>query len=89
VEHAGDVDVVLATDNNGNAAAYVKHYAPGSAAQGFVRLWDMNTAPSVADVVSAAEAKGYLSADFNGDGAVGWMDVILMLRNWLDEELWP
>jgi hypothetical protein len=89
VEHAGDVDVVLATDNSGNAAAYVKHYAPGSAAQGFVRLWDMNTAPAVEDVVSAAESKGYLAADLSGDGAVGWMDVILMLGDWLDEELWP
>jgi hypothetical protein len=88
-EHASDVDVVLATDNSGNAPAYVKHYAPGSAAQGFVRLWDQNTAPLVADVVSAAESKGYLSADLNGDGAVGWLDVILMLGDWLDEELWP
>ena len=27
--------------------------------------------------------------DLNGDGDVGWADVILMLRQWLDEELWP
>jgi hypothetical protein len=27
--------------------------------------------------------------DLNGDGDVGWADVILMLRGWLDEELWP
>jgi hypothetical protein len=27
--------------------------------------------------------------DLSGDGTVGWMDVILMLGDWLDEELWP
>jgi len=28
-------------------------------------------------------------ADLNQDENVGWMDVILMLGEWLDEELWP
>jgi hypothetical protein len=27
--------------------------------------------------------------DLSGDGDIGWMDVILMLGDWLDEELWP
>jgi hypothetical protein len=87
-EDAGDVDVVLATDDSGNAPAYVKHYVPDDEFRGFVRLWDQNTAPHVADVVSAAEYP-VIAADLSGDGKVGWMDVILMLGDWLDEELWP
>jgi hypothetical protein len=27
--------------------------------------------------------------DLSGDGDIDWMDVILMLTEWLDEELWP
>jgi hypothetical protein len=82
---------VLATDSQGFALAYVKHYVPGDAARGFVRLWDQGggATPPIADVISVAESKGYLSADLSGDGAVDWVDVILMLGEWLDEELWP
>jgi hypothetical protein len=67
----------------------VKHFVPGDAARGFVRLWDTTGAPPVSDVISVAESKGYLVADLSGDGAVDWVDVILMLGDWLDEELWP
>jgi hypothetical protein len=82
---------VLATDDAGYAAAYVKHYLPGDASRGFVRLYDRTGGelPPVDDIVRAAESKGYLVADLSGDGKVGWADVILMLGDWLDEELWP
>jgi hypothetical protein len=79
---------VLATDNEGYAGAYVKHYLPGDSARGFVRLYDRSGQPPVGDIISAAEFKGGVS-DLNGDGTVGWLDVILMLGDWLDEELWP
>jgi hypothetical protein len=79
----------LATISAGSAAAWVKHYVPGDAARGFVRLWDTSGTPPVADVISVAESKGYLVADLSGDGTVDWVDVILMLGDWLDEELWP
>jgi hypothetical protein len=79
---------VLATDNEGYAAAYVKHYLPGDSARGFVRLYDRPGHPPVGDIIRAAEFKGGVS-DLNGDGTVGWLDVILMLGDWLDEELWP
>jgi hypothetical protein len=80
---------VLATDNQGQAAAYVKHFVPGDAARGFVRLYDRPGRPPVEEIISAAESKGYLVADLSGDGTVDWVDVILMLGDWLDEELWP
>jgi hypothetical protein len=62
---------------------------PGDVARGFVRLLDTTGTPLVSEVISAAEHKGTLKADLNGDGAVDWLDVILMLGDWLDEELWP
>jgi len=36
---------ILATDNLGNAAAWVKHYVPGDTSAGFVRLFDRNDSP--------------------------------------------
>ena len=80
---------VLARDNAGNAAAWVKHYVPGDAARGFVRLWDTTGTPPVEDVISVAESKGTLVADLDEDGTVGWVDFFLLLDEWLDEQLWP
>jgi hypothetical protein len=80
---------VLATDNQGYAAAYVKHYLPGDAARGFVRLYDRPGRPPVEDIIRAAESKGVLMADLDEDGTVGWVDFFLLLDEWLDEQLWP
>ncbi len=43
---AGQVDIVLASDAAGNAAAWVKHFVPGDATRGFVRIWDVDVTPS-------------------------------------------
>jgi len=51
----GDVDIVLATDNAGNAAAWVKHYAPGDIYGGFVRIWDRGNVYSFDDLIRVAD----------------------------------
>jgi hypothetical protein len=38
---------VLAVDNNGNAAGWVKHYLPGDTFRGFVRIEDHSGAPAI------------------------------------------
>ena len=38
---------VLATDNAGHAAAWVKHYVPGDTARGFVRVFDTRDSPKL------------------------------------------
>ena len=52
---ADDVDIVLAADNAGNAAAWVKHYAPGDTTGGFVRIWDRGNVYSFEDLMRVAE----------------------------------
>jgi hypothetical protein len=82
---------VLATDDAGYAAAYVKHYLPGDVARGFVRLFDRTGGelPPVDDIVRAAEHKGTLTADLYEDGKIDWNDVFVLLDEWLAEKLWP
>jgi regulation of enolase protein 1 (concanavalin A-like superfamily) len=47
---------VLATDNNGNAAGWVKHYVPGDTFRGFVRIDDHSGAPvNIAQLIAVAE----------------------------------
>ncbi len=47
---------VLATDNNGNAAGWVKHYVPGDTFRGFVRIEDHSGAPgNIAQLIAVAE----------------------------------
>ena len=47
---------VLAKDNNGNAAGWVKHYVPGDTFRGFVRIEDHDGAPiNVAQLMAVAE----------------------------------
>jgi regulation of enolase protein 1 (concanavalin A-like superfamily) len=47
---------VLATDNNGNAAGWVKHYVPGDTFRGFVRIDDHSGAPvNIAQLMAVAE----------------------------------
>jgi len=46
---------VLATDNAGNATAWVKHYVPGDYYHGFVRFRDASGQASVDDIMRVAE----------------------------------
>ncbi len=47
---------VLATDNNGNAAGWVKHYLPGDTFRGFVRIEDHSGAPAnIQNLIAVAE----------------------------------
>jgi hypothetical protein len=80
---------VLATDDQGYAAAYVKHYLPGDTARGFVRLYDRGGHPPVEDIIRAAESKGYLPADLQEDNTVNFLDVAVLADTWLDELSWP
>jgi len=48
------VDIILATDDAGNAAAWVKHYVPGDIYGGFVRIWDRGNIYSVDDLMRVA-----------------------------------
>jgi len=52
---AADVDIILAADNNGAAAAWVKHYVPGDTSGGFVRLWDRSNIYSIDDLMAVAK----------------------------------
>ncbi len=49
------VDIVLATDSGGNAAAWVKFFVPGDTAGGFVRLRDTGGQANVDDILRVAE----------------------------------
>ena len=46
---------VLATDNDGEAAAWVKHYLPGDSYRGFVYTHDVGGLPNVGDMMRLAE----------------------------------
>ncbi|MEN6427370.1 MAG: discoidin domain-containing protein [Phycisphaerales bacterium] len=47
---------VLATDNNGSAAGWVKHYVPGDTFRGFVRIDDHSGAPiNIPQLIAVAE----------------------------------
>jgi len=49
------VDIVLATDDSGNAAAWVKFFVPGDTGGGFVRLRDTGGQANVDDIIRVAE----------------------------------
>ncbi|NOR65870.1 MAG: hypothetical protein GQ528_00760 [Woeseiaceae bacterium] len=49
------VDIVLATDTGGNAAAWVKFFVPGDTGGGFVRLRDTSGQANVDDIIRVAE----------------------------------
>ncbi len=77
---AADVDVVLATDDAGNAAAWVKHYVTNDTFRGFVRLWDRGGRPPVADIIRVAEYIALKASNPSPpDGAEG---VTLPLFTW-------
>ncbi len=50
-----NIDVILATDADGNAAAWVKFYVSGDTSGGFVRIRDVGGEPSFEDVLAVAE----------------------------------
>ena len=49
------VDIILAADDGGNAAAWVKHFVPGDIYGGFVRIWDRGNVYSFDDLIRVAE----------------------------------
>jgi len=56
---ANQVDIILASDRAGNAAAWMKHFVPGDTTGGFVRIWDVDVSPdnrpSFEDLLAVAE----------------------------------
>ena len=56
---ANQVDIILASDRAGNAAAWVKHFVTGDTTGGFVRIWDIDVTPdnrpSFEDLLAVAE----------------------------------
>ncbi len=76
---------VLASDNNGNAAGWVKHYLPGDTFRGFVRIDDHSGAPiNIPQLMAVAEyyevsttatspVPGDGATDVPRDTSVSWM----------------
>ncbi len=67
---------ILATDNAGNAAAWVKHYVVGDTFRGFVRIWDFNVTatvrPTLDEIIRVAEYSGSKASNPRpADGATG------------------
>jgi hypothetical protein len=69
---------ILAKDDTGNAAAWVKHYLPGDTFRGFVRIWDVDVTttvrPPVDEIIRVAEYTGAGPQASNprpADGATG------------------
>ncbi|MHC4560869.1 MAG: hypothetical protein ACYS80_26605 [Planctomycetota bacterium] len=75
---AYQVDIILASDSAGNAAAWVKHFVPGDTTGGFVRIWDIDVTPgnrpSFEDLLAVAEyglgSNPYARAPSPEDGAL-------------------
>jgi hypothetical protein len=72
--NVANVDIVLATDDAGSAAAWVKHYVTGDTSGGFVRIWDRGNVYSVEDLMSVAqyglEGNPYPRGPNPADGAI-------------------
>ncbi|MBW8039049.1 MAG: hypothetical protein FVQ85_03520 [Planctomycetes bacterium] len=90
---ASDVDIVLATDDDGDAAAWAKRYTPSNS-KGFVRVadFDVNTGSPQAiltDLVKIAEHIADLQADLNDDGTINFLDYADLLNQLGQELLWP
>ena len=74
---------VLATDNGGNAAAWVKHFVANDKFRGFVRFYDTNAgqaAISIADIMRVAEYVGNKAS--NPRPTNGAPDVTIPLLQW-------
>jgi len=90
---AGDVDTVLATDSDGDASAWAKHYVPGDNYRGFVYIADFDVgegdAALLPDLLRVAESKGTLAADLHKDDAINFRDYSYIAGSWLETVLWP
>ncbi len=92
-----DVGTILATDSDGDASGWAKHYAPGDFYRGFVYIADFDpssghVAAIAPALLSVAEYKGEggLATDLNEDDAINFKDYALIVGNeWLVEQLWP
>jgi regulation of enolase protein 1 (concanavalin A-like superfamily) len=71
---------ILARDNNGNAAAWVKHYLPNDKFRGFVRFRDTSGQADVEDIIRLAEYA--LVKASNPDPADGANSVTIPLFQW-------
>jgi hypothetical protein len=90
----GNVDTVLATDSDGDAAAWAKHYLPEDNFRGFVRISDFDVSPTsplalIDDLLRVAEYRGALPSDFNEDNVINFKDYNFLANQYLDEILWP
>ncbi len=76
---------ILAKDDTGNAAAWVKHYVAGDTFRGFVRIWDMDVTaairPPIEEIIRVAEYTGQPKAG-NPDPANGATGVTLPILQW-------
>jgi regulation of enolase protein 1 (concanavalin A-like superfamily) len=71
---------ILATDNAGNAAAWVKHYVPNDTFRGFVRIFDQAGQANVDDIMRVAEYIGLKAS--NPQPADGATSVTMPLLQW-------
>jgi hypothetical protein len=81
---ADQVDIVLASDSSGNAAAWVKYFVPGNTIGRFIRVWDthvtQNYHPGFEDLLALAEyGFGSIPCAGNPNPADGAMH----LRDWV------
>jgi hypothetical protein len=92
---AGDVDTILATDDDGDASGWQKRYVPGDFYRGFVYIADFDPSPGhevliAPALLSVAEYRGGFVTDMDDDGAVNFKDYALIVgEEWLVEQLWP
>jgi hypothetical protein len=91
---AMDVDTILATDNDGDASGWAKHYVGGDNYRGFVYIADFDPDSSVVPLLgpallSVAEYKGALLYDLYEDGANNFMDYSVLTNDWLEHIVWP
>ncbi|MEN6333138.1 MAG: discoidin domain-containing protein [Phycisphaerales bacterium] len=67
---------ILATDKNGNAPAYVKHYLPGDTFRGFVRIDDKSGAPiNIPQLIAVAEYAESIATAMTPSPETGATDV--------------
>jgi hypothetical protein len=89
---ASDVDTILATDDDGDASAWAKHYVPGTY-KGFVYIldFDVNAGDNahLPDIVMVAEYIADLTADFDENDIVNFFDYADLLNHFGDEALFP
>jgi hypothetical protein len=90
---ASDVDIILAEDDDGDAAGWVKHYGPGNT-RGFVYIIDLDVntghAALLPELAKVAEHIGELTADLNEDDVINFFDYADLLNHFGDEvELFP